>query len=125
MKIRNGFVSNSSSSNFVVLCKEIDSSEIIKAISDGEKVYTLGEGYCLSEGVDFFPLDESMANYLLKNAFGFQCYIVNEMFVEEKTLNSKDISFDKNGNVHIMSMEVSHHHSYSLQDLKERYNYED
>lgn len=59
MKIRNGFVSNSSSSSFVFIGRSVDAKYAFKNVSK-ENIYV--KGIELSDSYDFFKLDKSYVN---------------------------------------------------------------
>lgn len=62
MKTRNGFVSNSSSSSFVVIGREMDFCEVHKKDLDGVYCYGMDCG----DGYDFFELVPAMFDFLSK-----------------------------------------------------------
>ena len=68
MKIRTGFVSNSSSSSFCLVGKYININEINK----NDKVYLLGKS--LYEGQDVPLLTDEMKNFILKHQSVFGKY---------------------------------------------------
>jgi hypothetical protein len=61
MKTRLSFVANSSSSSFVVFCREIEDEEFVK-IEKASSLWGLGKE--LGDGDDFFELDEGMFEFL-------------------------------------------------------------
>ena len=118
MKIRNGFVSNSSSSSFIVIGDHIDFSDISDALDNGKEIYALGKW--LYEGQDFFPVQKNMIGYISKlpeRTFNF--LEVFKMFEEEGSIEKSD--FGKNKKVKIMSVEADYHSSDTLKELKENY----
>lgn len=68
MKIRNGFVSNSSSSSFILLYSASkathDPSEIVKYLKDHPNASVLFRGGDICEGEDIFELDEDMKHFI-------------------------------------------------------------
>lgn len=58
MKSRSGFVSNSSSSSFIIVGEKIRTDEVKKY----DNVWFIGSSY--GEGVDCFEIDETLANAL-------------------------------------------------------------
>jgi hypothetical protein len=122
MKIRNGFVSNSSSSSFCLIGKElhtlpikIDKDEIYATSSD------LGcEGRCI------FPLDQEMLDYLLENKDSedfpeFDYYIAYLTSYDETTIK-EDITLTKG--TKIFNFEADNHSPSNLTELKELIDWE-
>lgn len=62
MKVRDGFVSNSSSSSFMAIGKYISVKDI-----DKENVYFIG--YSGGEGTDYFELTPEMKSYIKEKGF--------------------------------------------------------
>lgn len=91
MKFRNGFVSNSSSSSFVLKKKSpsISKKELINLLNEDYKGDILIHGMELSDGDDWFWLDSKMARYIksypdrfLKNA-DIQGIYLNPSYYED------------------------------------------
>ena len=64
MKIRNGFVSNSSSSSFIAIAEKIDADKIAVEVANGSNICFKGGYMC--EGVDFFRVDSEFIEYLAR-----------------------------------------------------------
>jgi hypothetical protein len=135
MKTRNGFVSNSSSSSFVLIMKEI-SVEDLKNKRFATDGIIFAQGDDLGEGVDFFPLDldSKMTNFLSKHYYDgqpdntqLQLYIVYWKSEEDYSEINKEV-WDKIGKILpnesaflIESKEISQHSSEDLATMRERY----
>ena len=65
MKIRNGFVSNSSSSSYIIIGNKISFNDIKLEDIEHKENYVLGKDLC--KGVDFFPLTKDIFNEMHKN----------------------------------------------------------
>jgi hypothetical protein len=64
MKIRTGFVSNSSSSSFILFYNDVESISYVK--KDADNVYCIGS--CRdNESFDFFKLDKDMIKFMKEN----------------------------------------------------------
>lgn len=70
MKIRNGFVSNSSSSSFILVYQKSSvvegAEEIIKYVTENPNMWPLFRGRSLNEGDDYFELNPSMEALIRK-----------------------------------------------------------
>lgn len=111
-KFRLGFVSNSSSSSFIVCGNEIPT---LPEKYDS-KLYA--EGDAGIEGCDFFNLSKTMYNYLVKNPVvqkKFQFYIVENE--DCGGLNTNDLP----ANCHLYPLEVDYNITANLEELKEKY----
>jgi len=64
MKLRSGFVANSSSSSFILFYNDIESIKFVK--KEADNVYAIGK-YNDNESLDFFKLDSEMIKFLKEN----------------------------------------------------------
>lgn len=78
MKIRNGFVSNSSSSSFIVFGKQILNVDVPNLIEADLKKKIMVVGKDLSEGTDFFEIhNKQMLEYAQNNEYLKRCTWLN------------------------------------------------
>jgi len=122
VKIRNGFVSNSSSSSFVILGATVSPQSLSEADIVDHDIRIWGKS--LSDGFDLISLTPTMFSYAKKNQ-----YLLNQPWVKvEKMFGDgyKDtftIPADAVGK-EIMYIEVDEHSSSSLEYLQDRYDEE-
>lgn len=116
MKKRLGFVSNSSSSSFIIIAKKL--SKVTKEDLKNKDIWVMGD--MLYEGVDFFLLkDYRILNYINSSSKKFDFYDVKKIGEFEFELNKDDLD---NGNYKVMSEFVDYHTSDSLEKFCENYN---
>lgn len=121
MKLRNGFVSNSSSSSFVIIGKIINngtSYESLREISKKGELYVKGD--YLSDGVDFFQMDEKMLKVWKDKRLSkmITLYQVYKMVEEEGIINRIDVPEE---GAMIFSFGIDHHHTETVSDFIESY----
>jgi hypothetical protein len=117
-KVRNGFISNSSSSSFIIIGTRISSYELPK----NGKVMAVGSDH--GEGIDIFEVDKKMQEYLSKNADiadKLEFYLTDVCGGSEDGLEIPDDIKLKKGS-RLYSFDKSYHSTQDLADLKERYN---
>lgn len=120
MKVRTGFVSNSSSSSFVLFGKTLSNPEEVLMTLTMKRGEVLAIGDFLSEGQDVFPIDEEMFGAIMKDELfsKFQfvfCYKEINAEGRTKIKNNLPESFE------VFSLEVDYHTTESLEDLENRY----
>ena len=119
MKIRNGFVSNSSSSSFIVIGRKIYNHDVKKEVQKGKDIYCIGD--CFGDGEDFFQITDEMARILpdfyYKDIEFVEVFATNSY--ELKYKDFKDVEFTEDTT--IFSIEGDYHYTQTAQDFKERY----
>lgn len=127
MKIRNGFVSNSSSSSFVLVGKEVCPQEIDPSKLNQYKVI----GTYLDEGLDVFDISHDVYKIMKDNGFrlkGMRIYLVDFYTAGEDFLLTKDIVLKKDS--HMLCDQKDMHGGFyvkdsdwgnSLDDFRKRY----
>lgn len=116
MKTRRGFVSNSSSSSFII-CGD-------KLIDFPEKYNSKlhAEGWGVSEGCDFFKVTEDMYEFLKENKEirkSLACFLVD--FQKEAEGYQKISTNELPKDSFVFAKEISYHITGSTEDLINRY----
>jgi len=125
MKIRMGFVSNSSSTSFVIVGRELTHGnawrEAEELISKG-RLYSEGPWCC--EGVDFFKVTKEMwdAYYMSMTDKHFTFYDVQVIGEEYSSIKKSDIEGDE---FEVHTIDRDNHYTDSIETFKSRYIDED
>jgi len=129
MKTRRGFVSNSSTSSFVVISQDIDFHSIDE--NNLEDIYGVGGEW--GEGCDFFELDSAMYDFLKEHfGGGYQTGEIDFIKVygrldgEGELVDPQEITdmlqgVEKGEKVKFNALEVSYHSSNDVMDIEDRY----
>ena len=126
MKARLGFVSNSSSSSFVIVGSKIEGFNLIQ--NYGKDIYILGKP--LDEGCDYFALTKEIYDFIKENQAKIQLNWDNISFYKIM-LEGEDITIKKDkllkmlqqmpSEIDIYTFTVDYHPTESLEQFKDRY----
>lgn len=129
MKIRKGFVSNSSSSSYVIIGERINFKDIdFSKLKNDEKYLALGGAEYFEYGKTVFYFNQEMIGFIKKNADKFEDF--NFEFIkavyEAEECNGDLLTLNENHlqkNLKIWAGECDQHTPYSVMDLKELIDY--
>ena len=105
MKIRNGFVSNSSSSSFIVFGENIYYSNITPELIEDKRIYAVSYNY-LGDGTDFFRINQEMFDLFKKYGGELEFFEVDGCLAEGGEIDKAKIAGDK---IKVFAMERDYH----------------
>ena len=122
MKIRQGFVSNSSSSSFVIFCKPISRKDIFSK-KNTYPIYAQSDYG--NEGIEFFELTPEMLDYIAKKGSRKlrSFYEVADMTGDNWHKLSEEVLKDKT--LGVMPLSIDHYNPTTLQEFIEGYGGKD
>ena len=133
MKIRNGFVSNSSSSSFIIIGDKLDTQSFLenpeKFKKEGTKIYCIGHYFC--EGADVFEVIDEIIEDIKNNQWKIE-YLDEIRFYrtseeietnnnEEKIITPDVFNGNETGNLTITSGEMDYHSTQTSEDFINNY----
>jgi hypothetical protein len=123
MKLRCGFVSNSSSSSFALIGKEITVNELENMVKEDisiiNNIQCIGEYLC--EGQDVFPLTKEMYDWLMQYSHRDSLQLIH-VFAEGSHVKKSDIPYEE---FDVFSGEADYHYTEDLETFIERYEDKD